>query len=172
MKRHWIMAALIAAVLTAVLLPSAAVRADQPSAGQAGGPAGVEGTWQVTISGQNPGEDQHEIAVFAADGVFLFSLAPTRVDAAGVRSYNSSGYGVWTSLGNRRFGYTMMVIVYDDLGGFAGTVTVEAQLTLDAAGTSLTGAERFTVFARDGSVVAAVGPIPWMGSRLTVAPGG
>ncbi len=172
MKRHLIVAALIAVVLTAVLVPAAAVRADQQSAGQADGPTGVEGTWLVTIPGQNPGEDQHEIAVFAADGVFLFSLAPTRLDGAGVRSYNSSGYGVWTSLGSRRFGYTMMMIVYDDHAGFSGTVKVEAQLTLDPAGTSLTGEERVTVFATDGSVLFAVGPIPWMGSRLTVAPGG
>jgi len=104
--------------------------------------------------------------------VFLFSLAPTRLDGAGVRSYNSSGYGVWTSLGNRRFGYTMMVIVYDDHAGFSGTVKVEAQLTLDPAGTSLTGEEHVTVFATDGSVVFAAEPVPWMGSRLTVAPGG
>lgn len=51
MKRHLILAALIAVVLTAVLVPAAAVRADQQSAGQADGPTGVEGTWLVTIPG-------------------------------------------------------------------------------------------------------------------------
>lgn len=65
--------AVMVMILAAVLIPALTVSAEKA-------PTGIEGTWLLTIHGDNPGVVSHELASFLPDGVLLTSNGPSAPD--------------------------------------------------------------------------------------------
>ncbi len=114
------------------------------------------------------------IAVYAADGSVVTALPASQAGPQGV-TFSSTQIGTWEPTGERGTHLTVVQLLSDGAGAYAGSVTVDAYQEVSADGQTFVSGEGTSVTIRDAAhnvpQVIAGGP-PAIGTRMGVgAPG-
>ena len=108
------------------------------------------------------------IAVYSADGSVITALAATQAGPAGV-TYSSTQIGTWEPTGERGTHLTVVQLLSDGAGAYAGSVTVDAFQEVSEDGQTWMSGAGSTITIRDAAdnVVQEIadGP-PAMGVRM------
>lgn len=114
------------------------------------------------------------IAVYSAEGSVIAALAATQAGPGGV-TYSSTQIGTWEPTGERGTHLTVVQLLSDGAGAYAGSVTVDAFLEVSEDGQTWMSGAGTTITIRDAAdnvlQVVADSP-PAIGTRMGVgAPG-
>ena len=90
------------------------------------------------------------IAVYSEDGSVVTALPATQAGPQGV-TFSSTQVGAWEATGERSTHLTVVQLLSDGAGAFAGTVTVDAHQTVSADGQSFTSEAGSSVTIRDAA---------------------
>jgi hypothetical protein len=90
------------------------------------------------------------IAVYSDDGSVVTALPATQAGPQGV-TFSSTQVGTWEPTGERSTHLTVVQLLSDGSGAFAGTVTVDAYQTVSADGLSFTSGAGSSVTIRDAA---------------------
>ena len=114
------------------------------------------------------------IAVYSAEGSVITALAATQAGPAGV-TYSSTQIGTWEPTGERGTHLTVVQLLSDGAGAYAGSVTVDAFQEVSADGQTWMSGAGSTITIRDAAdnvVQEIADPPPAVGTRMGVgAPG-
>jgi hypothetical protein len=112
------------------------------------------------------------IAVYGADGSVITALAPSQAGPQGV-TFASTQIGTWEPTGDRTAHLTVVQLLSDAAGAYAGSVTVDAYQEVSDDGQSWASGEGTTVTIRDANhTVLAVNPAPAGAAQgVRMAPG-
>ena len=145
MQRTRIAVALLITGLAAALIPLVAAESNRRAARADG--QHLEGSWNLTatIEGQPL---IHALITYSRDGSFVETAA-----APGV----STGHGVWSRTGNRKFALTNVYLRLDEAGQFLGTAKVRADFQLNETLDDGGGRFQTDVFDVDGTLVDTFG---------------
>jgi len=110
------------------------------------------------------------IAVYAADGSVITALAATQAGPAGV-TYSSTQIGTWEATGERGTHLTVVQLLSDGAGAYAGSVTVDAFQEVSEDGQTWMSGAGSTITIRDATdnvVQEIADPPPAVGTRMSV----
>ena len=112
------------------------------------------------------------IAVYAADGSVITALAPSQAGPQGV-TFASTQIGTWEPTGERTAHLTVVQLLSDEAGAYAGSVTVDAYQEVSDDGQSWASGDGSTVTIRDANhMVLAAHPAPAGSAKgVRMAPG-
>ena len=110
------------------------------------------------------------LAVFSSDGTVITSPQITRAGPQGV-SYGSARVGTWEATGERSSHLTIVQLLSDAEGAFAGSLTVDAFQTVSEDGQTFNQDEGTSITIRDAAnnIVDVItdGP-PAVATRMSV----
>jgi hypothetical protein len=124
------------------------------------------GVWMLEL------DTGRAIGVYSADGSVITALAPTQADPGGV-SFTSTQIGTWEPTGDRTTHITVVQLLSDATGAYAGSVTVDAYHELSDDGQSWASVEGTTVTIRDAThaITAEIPAAPGAAKAVRMAPG-
>jgi hypothetical protein len=149
---------LLVAALAALAVPSAAVARPAKAHHRDHAPAGVVGTWSVsvTVNGQ---PTFPALLTFTKGG----GLIETESDAPG------TGQGAWRRIGAHRFAFAFQTFIFTPTGDPGGHVVVRGVVTL--TNNTLSGPFKFDVFDPAGNpVVGQSGSGTATATRFVIPP--
>lgn len=169
MRRVSFLAAILAVAVAAVSvfgsarLGTSAQVGTPPAADQ-----GFVGAWRLAT--ETPFGASQSLLTLSADGTVAFSDRPVFPGDAGFPvTFFSAGHGTWEQTGPGTAAATWVFFMTDGEGNFLGVVTDSAEMTLGAAGTSLSGPFSSSTADPAGNVLFVVGGTV-EATRITVQP--
>ena len=138
----------LVALLLAALVPATAARAEA-----GGGPAGLVGTWILTIPDEPPG-----LITFHADGTVVGTMTPVHPPIGPepphvTAVFHSGLHGVWAQESDRQYQMSLVVLEYDQNGELLFIVDVHSRITLATDGDSFTSRDTIEVRLPDGTLI-------------------
>ncbi|HET7094553.1 MAG TPA: cupredoxin domain-containing protein [Thermomicrobiales bacterium] len=151
-----------------VIVADAANTADSaPQAAGTGdtGANGMTGVWRVKLDA--PGFGAFDgLATFHPGGALAAAFAPT-ADAGTASPALGPGQGVWDAGEDGGYRHTTVLLLLDDVGRFAGALTIRETGQIDAGGDAYAGSFEGEIAGADGSV-RPIGAGTTTGRRIEV----
>lgn len=140
----------IALIVAGALLLTASLAGSGVSSASSGS-HGIEGTWHLTITRENPPAGQpaviEALVNYAADGT------TTDSSNSGILR-RTAGYGEWERIGERMYASSNLSFQFNPTtGAWTGTARVDRKVQLSQDGTTFVGVGRLTVFDTAGNVI-------------------
>jgi hypothetical protein len=102
----------------------------------------IVGSW-LSVYHRSSGETITGLLTLHADGTF--------VSSASDHATRGPAHGLWTSLGNNVYGYSVLSINVDG-GNFVGITALDGEITVDSTGTTWTSTSRVNYYDANGSL--------------------
>jgi len=165
MRRRTVLGSAIAGAFASV---AAVVR---PTTAQEATPSPFTGHPQVGVWMVNSPIGR-AIAVYSADGSVVTALAASQAGPQGV-AFSSTQIGAWESTGARGAHLTVVQLLSDEAGAYAGSVTVDAYQEVSEDGQTWMSGEGSSVTIRDAahSVVQVIGDDGQVATAVRMTPG-
>jgi hypothetical protein len=80
------------------------------------------------------------------------------------------GQGTWTQSGDHTFNYTVLLLLFDSNGHFAGTTKVRQAITVNETFDALSGPSKVDSFNAGGNLTFTFPPESIQGTRMRVEP--
>lgn len=122
-------------------------------------PEGVLGAWDLSfrrLDAAVEGKPERALITFAPDGGFQAALAPISVTADRRVRFNSGGLGGWSAWDHNTVAARYTVLIYDEIGQFAGIRTVSVTVQPDQGKGTLTGTYYSQLYDLEGELAEFV----------------
>lgn len=126
----------------------------------------IVGSWLITL-----GNGFHVVVSFTADGLVTEAGQGDVVAPPTELSTFSAGHGAWTSVGDRQFAITIVILQYDIVTSeYLGQFKVHQLLKVNEEGDQLSGPDRLQIVNPDGSVIDIGSSGTMNGARIKAEP--